>query len=158
MKRTRESQQFRRAFPSAEILASYLFAPALITRQSFKRMQGRRRKSGTAERNKVARERSLNTSVAKVLYKRFALRERVSDERMWRRGIISSHDEILPVNSLVAHLPLLFSKRRENWKRLEATGSDRRGARQRPGREASRTGRDPLRSLKRARGSSGIHE
>jgi len=42
------------------------------------------------------------------------------------KGIISSHDEILPVNSLVAHLPLLSSKRRENWKRLEATGSNRR--------------------------------
>jgi len=57
-----------------------------------------------------------------------ASRSEYTDEGVRRRGIISSHDEILPVNSLVAHLPLLFSKRRENWKRLEATGSERRAA------------------------------
>lgn len=72
------------------------------------------------------KERSLKTSVAKVSFTR-GLRSAnlFADDRVRRRGIISSHDEILPVNSLVAHLPLLFSKRRENWKRLEATGSDR---------------------------------
>lgn len=97
------------------------------------------------------KERSLKTSAAKVLYKRFALRELVRG-----RQSAEERNNIVPRRDSSGELPggappaaFLETKRK-----LEETGGD--WFRPVRGREASR--RDPLRFLKRARGSSGIHE